>query len=121
LAANYGFEGIIGIPGLQIGNLDLAKDAGAGVNWDWAELDPTPPLRNLTSAASVIGLAAAGFGAAPTYADAMPIEVSWPLLPSSVSPENIAITLNTGEVVTPVAAALNPNYDHNERHVIVVF
>ncbi len=122
LAANYGFEGIIGVPGvLGADNLPLAVAAGAGVNLDFAALDPEPPLRNLTSAASPIGVVAAGFGAAPRFADAMPIEVSWPLLPSSVAPENIAITLNTGEIVHPVAAALNPNYDHNERHVIVVF
>jgi len=122
LAANLGFEGIIGVPGLLgAGDLPLAVAAGAGVNLDWAALDPVPPLRNLTSAASVIGTAVAGFGATPRFADAMPIEVSWPLLPSSVSPDNIAITLNTGEIVKPVAAALNPNYDHNERHVIVVF
>ncbi|WP_397475546.1 hypothetical protein [Pusillimonas sp.] len=122
LAANYGFENIIGVPGLlTAGQLHLAVDAGAGVNLDWAQLDPTPPLRNLTSAAGVLGLAVAGFGATPRFADAMPIEVSWPLLPSSVSPDNIAITLNTGEIVHPAAAALNPNYDHNERHVIVVF
>ncbi len=62
-----------------------------------------------------------GFGATPTYADAMPIEFSWPLLPSTVSPTDIAVTLNTGEVITPDAAALNPNFDFNERHVIVVF
>src|SRR5690606_5357638 len=50
LAANYGFEGIIGIPGLRGANdLQLAADAGAGVNFDWAALDPAPPLRNLTS------------------------------------------------------------------------
>lgn len=122
LAANFGFEGIIGVPGLlSADDLSLAVAAGAGVNLDWAALEPTPPLRNLTSAASPLGAAVAGFGATPQLADAMPIEVSWPLLPSSVSPENIAITLNTGDVVTPVAAALNPNYDHNERHVIVVF
>lgn len=122
LAANYGFEGIIGIPGLlTAAQLSLAADAGAGTNDDWAALEPTPPLRNLTSAASVVGVAVAGFGALPKYADAMPIEVSWPLLPSTVSPDNIAITLNTGETVYPEAAALNPNYDHNERHVIVVF
>src|SRR5690606_21494396 len=94
LAANYGFEGIIGVPGLQIGSLTLAAGAGAGFNGDWAALDPVPPLRSLASAASVIGVAAAGFGAVTEYADAMPIEVSWPLLPSSVAPENIAITLN---------------------------
>jgi len=122
LAANYGFENIIGVPDL-LGADDLPRAiaAGAGVNLDWAQLDPIPPLRNLTSAAGVLGSAVAGFGATPQFADAMPIEVSWPLLPGSVSPDNIAITLNTGEIVTPQAAALNPNYDHNERHVIVVF
>lgn len=122
LAANYGFENIIGIPSLiNASQLQRAVDAGAGVNLDWAQLDPTPPLRNLTSGAGLLGLAAAGFGTMPQFADAMPIEVSWPLLPSSVSPDNIAITLNTGQIVYPAAAALNPNYDHNERHVIVVF
>ncbi|AEC19673.1 hypothetical protein PT7_1133 [Pusillimonas sp. T7-7] len=122
LAANFGFEGIIGVPGLMgADDLPRAEAAGAGVNLDWAALDPVPPLRNLTSAAGVLGSAVAGFGATPQYADAMPIEVSWPLLPGSVAPDNIAITLNTGEIVYPVAAALNPNYDHNERHVIVVF
>lgn len=122
LAANYGFEGIIGVPGLQnASDLALAIAAGAGVNLDWAALDPVPPLRNLTSAAGQLGVAAAGFGGVTLLADAMPIEVSWPLLPSSVAPERIAITLNTGQVVTPQLAALNPNYDHNERHVIVVF
>lgn len=122
LAANYGFEGIIGIPGLQTADdLALAVAAGAGVNLDWAALDPLPPFRNLTSGAPPIGVVNAGYGGSPLFGDAMPIEVSWPLLPSSVSPENIAITLNTGQVVTPTVAALNPNYDLNERHVIVVF
>lgn len=122
LAANYGFEGIIGIPGLtSAADLDRAIAAGAGVNLDWAALDPVPPLRNLTSGAGVIGTAGAGFGGSPLFGDAMPIEVSWPILPGSLAPDNIAITLNTGEVVAPQFAALNPNYDHNERHVIVVF
>lgn len=121
LSAGYGFEGIQGVPGLSAGNLQAAIDAGAGVNLDWAQLDPLPPMRNLTSAASVLGIGIVGFGGYVCLADAMPIVFSWPVLPSSVSPESIAITLNTGQVVTPEVAALNPNYDYNERHVIVVF
>lgn len=122
LSAGYGFEGIQGIPTLlSAANLQAAVAAGAGVNLDWAALDPVPPLRNLTSGGSPLGIVSAGFGAYVSLADAMPIVFSWPLLPSTVSPTDIAITLNTGEVVTPLAAALNPNYDHNERHVIVVF
>lgn len=122
LAAGYGFEGISGVPGvLTVNDLNLAALAGAGVNLDYAALDPTAPLRNLTSAASPIGIAAAGFGGTPSLLDAMPIEFSWPLLPSTVDPTDIQLILNTGEVVTPEVAALNPNYDYNERHVIVVF
>jgi len=122
MAANYGFEGIMGIPQyFSVADLSLAVAAGAGVNQDWAVLDPVPPLRNVSSAGGTLGVAIAGFGAYSLYADAMPIEVSWPLLPGTVQPDNIAITLNTGQTVNPVAAALNPNYDHNERHVVVVF
>lgn len=121
LSAGFGFEGIQGVPGLLGGNLQPAIDAGAGVNLDWAALVPQPPLRNLTSAGTPLGIASAGFGGFVLLADAMPIVFSWPILPSSVSPEAIRITLNTGETATPLLAALNPNYDHNERHVIVVF
>jgi hypothetical protein len=122
LSAGYGFEGIQGIPGLlNASNLSLAVAAGAGVNLDWAALDPVPPLRNLTSGGSPLGIVSVGFGAWVEFADAMPIVFSWPILPGTVSPASIAMTLNTGEVVFPEAAALNPNYDYNERHVIVVF
>lgn len=122
ITADLGFEGIIGIPGLTSAErLDLAIAAGAGVNLDYATLVPTPTLRNLTSGGSPVGVIAGGFGTAVTLADALPIVFSWPVLPSSVDPTDIRITLNTGAVVTPDAAALNPNYDLNERHVIVVF
>lgn len=122
LAAGYGFEGIIGIPQLMgEDNIDRAIAAGAGVNLDYVGQDPAVPLRNITSAASPIGIYGAGFGPGALFYDAMPIEFSWPLLPSTVDPTDIQITLNTGEKVNPNLAALNPNYDYNERHVIVVF
>ena len=122
LSADYAFEGISGIPGLfTVDDLNLAVLAGAGVNLDYAAADSTAPLRNLTSSGSPIGIAAGGFGGTPTLQDAMPVVFSWPLLPSTVHPTDIAVTLNTGEVITPEVAALNPNYDYNERHVIVFF
>jgi len=122
MGAPYAFEGISGVPGLlTVDDLDLAVAAGVGVNLDYAAQDPTAPMRNLASAGSPIGVAIGGFGGTPSLQDAMPIEFSWPVLPSTVNPTDIAVTLNTGEVVTPEVAALNPNYDFNERHVIVVF
>lgn len=122
LTADFGFEGIIGIPDLNsAADLARAVAAGAGVNGDFARLTPTPPLRNLTSAQSVLGLIAGGFGGTVVRGDALPIVFSWPVLPSSVSPTDIAIRLNNGQVVTPATAALIPNFDYNERNVIVVF
>lgn len=119
--ASLGFEGIIGVQGVSASNLDPAIAAGAGVNLDWAALDPLPPQRNLTTAGIPLGMVVAGYGGAPILADAIPIEFSWPLLPSTVTPGDFRLTLNTGAVVTPQFVALNPNYDFNERSTVVMF
>lgn len=123
LAANYGFEGIQGIPGLTgESDIDLAVAAGAGVVGQLVGRDPAAPLRNITSGDSPSGVEIAGFSDTPvtqTFMDAMPIEFSHPILPSTVVPQNFRVQLNTGQVVTPSYVAQNPNYDLNERQTIV--
>ena len=123
LGAGYGFEGILGIPGLQTADdIEKAYAAGAGVVSSLLDLDDVP-LRNITSGTSNIGLVASGYSNAPiaeSYMDAMPIEFSHPILPSSVDPNNFELELNTGRKVNPLYAALNPNYEFNERQTIVV-
>ncbi len=125
LAANYGFEGIQGIPGLlSEDEINLAIAAGAGVVGGLVGLDPSAPLRNITSGASPVGIESAGFSdttVTHTFMDAMPIEFSHPVLPSTVLPENFRVQLNTGEIVTPFYVAQNPNFDFNERQTIVAF
>ena len=51
----------------------------------------------------------------------MPIEFSHPMLPSTVVPENLRVHLNTGDVVTSLYVAQNPNYDVNERQTVAAF
>ena len=125
LAAGLGFEGITGIPGLLSENqIALAEAAGAGVVRELVGLDPAAPLRNITSGVLPAGVQIGGFSnstATQTFMDAMPIEFSHPLLPSTVLPENFRIHLNTGEVVTPLYVAQNPNLDFNERQTVVAF
>lgn len=125
LAAGYGFEGIQGIPGLlSVNQIDLAVAAGAGVVGELVGLDPVAPLRNVTSGASPLGIETSGFSdttVTRTFMDAMPIEFSHPVLPSTVLPQNFRVRLNTGEIVTPLYVAQNPNYDLNERQTIVAF
>ena len=125
LAAGYGFEGIQGIPGLNsVENIELAIEAGAGVVAPLID-QPGVPLRNITSGISLLAVSAgAGFSDKPAlepFMDAMPIEFSHPVLPSTVLPENFEIVLNTGQVVAPKYVALNPNYDFNERQTVVAF
>lgn len=125
LAANYGFEGITAIPGLDSENeINLAINAGAGVVGQLVGLDPAAPFRNITSGSSPAGIQEAGFSDSVVthyFMDAMPIEFSHPVLPNTVLPQNFRVTLNTGEVVTPYYVAQNPNYDFNERQTIVAF
>ena len=123
LGAGYGFEGILGIPGLQtVDDIDKAYAAGAGVVDKLIDIADVP-LRNITSGASNVGLVASGYSNAPIkeqYMDAMPIEFSHPILPSSIDPTNFELELNTGRKVNPLYAALNPNYEFNERQTVVI-
>jgi hypothetical protein len=125
LAASSGFRGIIGIPGLSGSNgIALASAAGAGIVAELVNRDPPAPLRNITSGSPVTGVQLGGFSnsaATETLMDAMPIEFSHPVLPSTVLPKNFRIRLNTGEVVTPLYVAQNPNYDLNERQTVVAY
>ena len=125
LGASSGFRGIIGIPGLLGSNgIALASAAGAGIVAELANRDPAAPMRNITSGSPVTGVQIAGFSnstATETFMDAMPIEFSHPVLPSTVLPQNFRIHLNTGEIVTPLYVAQNPNYDFNERQTVVAY
>lgn len=125
LAAGYGFEGIQGIPGLlTVNQIPLAIAAGAGVVGELVGVDPAAPLRNVTSGAAPVGIQVEGFSDSSitqTFMDAMPVEFSHPVLPSTVLPQNFRVRLNTGDVVTPLYVAQNPNYDFNERQTIVAF
>jgi hypothetical protein len=113
MSAGYGFQGIQGVP--QGESYVIA----AGGAWETV-ITPNPPYRALTSAAAPSGISTS-FGYPTYYADAIPVVFSWPVLPSTVSPTDFSVTLNTGEVVTPYVASINPNLEFNERSVVVMF
>lgn len=114
LSAGYGFEGIIGVPGNRE---DVIAAGGA-----WQEIPgyEDPPYRAQTSSATPAQVAF-GYGFPVSYADAMPVVFSWPVLPSTVRPEAFRVTLNTGQIVTPLVASILPNLEYNERNTVVIF
>lgn len=123
LAAGLGFTDINGTPGVLL-PLEVAEFAvffnGGAWNTIDGDVDPNDvPLRAYTSAASPLGMAL-GFGVPVLYGDGTPMELSWPVFPSTVDPEDILITLNTGEQVQPVNISILPNLEYNERSTIVM-
>ena len=126
LAAGLGFTDINGVPGLSEPTLSLeeaerlARDAGAG----WHTVSSDKPadevaLRARTSAASLAGITLL-FGYPSRFGDGLPMEFSHPVLASTVQREDIAVRLNTGEVVTPDNISVMPNGEYNERSTLVM-
>lgn len=114
LSAGYGFEGISGVPG------GAANVIAAGGAWQPLDGFDNPPYRAQTSAPTPAGVAL-NYGYPTLYLDAMPVVFSWPVLPSTVRPQDFLITLNTGDVVQAQVASITPNFEYNERNTVVIF
>ncbi len=121
IAAGLGFVDILGIPDLDLDDLitseQIVRDNGG--TWNLvACLDPV--FANFTSARTTSSLASVT-GANLVNNGGLPVEFSYPILPSSLDNTDFLVTLNDGSEVVPQAAALTPNYDYNERSCVVLF
>jgi hypothetical protein len=118
LSAGYGFDNIIGIGELTP---ETVRKAGGAWMADVTCADGSePPLSARTSAATsdTIALAYHGFA---DHDDGLPVVFSWPVASETVNPADFRVTLNTGGTVMPYAAGMFPNWELNERNVVVLF
>ncbi len=120
ITGNYGFDGYIGVPGLN-GTTDADRDIAAAYNVAWEALDPAldAAQRAYTSAISTDS-AAAVYGVDLLLADTMPLVFSHPVLPTTVNSTDFLVTLSDGSHVVPLTAAFLPNLEFNERQTIVI-
>ncbi len=122
LGASLGFTHILGVPGLTgTTSTDQALARHAGGSWETLSSSSasSASLRAYTSDASVDGIAT-NYGYPVRYTDGFPIEFSWPVLPSTVAGSDFRVVLNTGQVITPLAASITPNLEYNERSTVVI-
>lgn len=113
LSADYGFEGIAGVAEGQ------ANVIAAGGTWQTIS---TPGARYAVHTTALTPSEVAfGFGYATQNADAIPVCLSWPVLPSTVSPSDFLLTLNTGQTVQPEVASISPNFSYNKRGCVTIF
>jgi hypothetical protein len=115
LSAGMGFDGVIGWP-----DEELETILAGGGSYYQPECADDP----IVSGATAAGVETVYRGVAddePDYDDGLPVVFTWPVLTSTVHPEDFLFTLNTGEQVVPNAAGMIPNFELNERNTIVVF
>lgn len=120
ITGNYGFDGYIGVPGLN-GTTAEDQAIAASYNVAWESIDPDlqASLRAYTSAVSTSN-AAAIYGVDLLLADTMPLVFSFPIIPGTLNPTDFAVTLSDGSVVTPSTATFLPNFEYNERQTVVI-
>ncbi|MEM7341961.1 MAG: hypothetical protein AAF467_25185 [Actinomycetota bacterium] len=114
LSAGFGFDGIVGVPD---DDLDTTREVGAAWFENPACVNDDGPL---SSAVVETGINRLVRGEA-SFDDGLPIVTSWPVLPSTLHPEDFLFTLNDGSQVVPNAVTMVPNWELNERTTIVVF
>ena len=120
LTANYGFEGYIGVPGLD-GTTEQYRLLAGTFNVAWDAVDPAlgASQRAYFSAVST-SQASSIYGVDLQLADTIPLVFSNPILPTTMSPNDFRVTLSDGSTVTPQAASFLPNLEFNERQTIVL-
>ena len=124
LAAGLGFTNILGVTNADSSDLSVAQAAVQAVSGAWnvgmtCASTSTPPQRAYTSAASPSQIESA-YGVPVNDGSGLPVEFSWPVLPSTVDATDFRVTLSDGSVVTPQGASINPNLEYNERSTVVL-
>jgi hypothetical protein len=125
MAAGLGFTSIIGVPGLTTSDVPLSRTLTvlAGGAWNsnvHCSDGQTPPLASYTSAATPSSIRSL-YGQDVYYSDGLPVEFSWPILPSTLDADDFAVKLNNGTTITPQVVSIWPNFEYNERSVAVMF
>jgi hypothetical protein len=124
MAAGLGFTNIVGVPNLSTSNVTLSKTLAvlAGGTWNNVRCTngQTPPLSSYTSASTPQGVRLY-YGQNVYYSDGLPVEFSWPILPSTLDADDFKVTLSNGTSVSPQVTSIWPNYLYNERSVAVLF
>lgn len=116
LSAYFAFDGIIGVDGEE------AEVRAAGGAWNVLDCaDPEAAIRRVQTSSSTVDNVTDLYDNPTEHADAIPVVFTWPVLPSTVDHTDFLATLNTGEQITPDAAGIFPNFEYNERSVVVLF
>jgi sugar lactone lactonase YvrE len=117
LSAGLGFEGIIGIDEYTVEDV---REAGASWYSSLACTSGAEPTDGDRTAAVTKDIMAPLSTGKPDYADALPIVFSWPVATDTIDLTDFQYTLNNGEIGVLEGYTMFPNWEYNERNVVVL-
>ena len=124
LSAGVGFADILGVEVVEVTE-DIAREVGGA--WS-SDISCGSGTGNYTTVATQDQVSRAYIQQVPygelkdgaLGIDGLPIVFSWPVDTRTISLTDFQFTLNTGDIVRPLAASPVPNHEDNERNVVVV-
>ncbi len=126
LSAGLGFDGIVGVPVPALTEEIVRQAGGAWLSDIGCDTTNTGSFTSTSTQQQVgsVFILKTPYGELRDGSiglDGLPIVFSWPVLTNTIDLTDFQFTLNTGEIMTPLAASSNPNWENNERNCVVVF
>ena len=122
MSMTLNFEGIIGIPSADDPNFDVASAAVTAFGGAWNTLTQCSSLPTTVSHTTAVSPEQyySVSGVYGEFLDVIQVQTSWPVRPSTLNGTDFKVTLNDGTVAKAVAAMVVPNFEYNERSVLIL-
>ena len=122
MSLTLNFEGIIGIPNSDDTDFEVARAAvvAAGGAWNTITQCSSPPTTISHTTALSPEQYYAGSGVRGEFLDVVQVQTSWPVRPSTLDGTDFKVTLNDGSIAEAVSATVIPNFEYNERSVLIL-
>jgi hypothetical protein len=120
LSAGMGFDNIVGLPVPELTEENVREAGGSwygSVSCPNGE-EPAPVDYTSTSSTDQVSMLFKGLS---EYDDGLPIVFSWPVATETVDVSDFQFTLSNGDTVFPNSVGMWPNWELNERNVVVAF
>jgi len=113
LPFGVGFEGINGIPGVDVITKDVADAyGGAYIELSCGDVIAAPlTVSSVTNSAGFVVVEGDGF----------PLQFTWPVITSTIVRDWITVHMSDGTSFTPTGATVTPAADYNEKNNVVLF
>ena len=125
MSLTLNFTDIIGVPGADSQDEAVAKAAVVAAGGAWSDISADACTRTPTQISHTTAVSPEQYygvtGITGVHnTDVVQVQTSWPALPSTLDGSDFKITLNDGTIATAISATVMPNFEYNERSVLIL-